>query len=142
MRRALALLTGTWLLCWIPFTFATELLASMPSLHMRGSPAVIELGVHAAVAMLCATAGWMLWTRAPAGFAAAVAGIVSVAAIRIQSLFWTALPRNHAPGDRLPLAAVAAAAAVFWLALVSAARPAVTPAEEPPVRRSSGRSCR
>lgn len=136
MRRALALLAGAWLLCWIPFTFATELFASAPSLHMRGWPALMELVVHAAVALLCATAGWMLWTRAPAGFAVAVAGIVSVAGIRIQSLFWTALPRNHAPGDRLPLAAVAAAAAVFWLVLVYAARPGVSPAEEPPARLS------
>jgi hypothetical protein len=123
MRRGLALLAGTYLSCWIPFTFATELLGVLPSLAMRGRVALAELGLHALISALCAAAGWMLWTRAPAAFGAAAAAIPAAALIQIQSLFWTALPRNHAPGDRVPLAAVSVFVAALWLVLVYVARP-------------------
>jgi hypothetical protein len=116
MRRSVTLLAGTYLLCWIPFSFAIELLGAWPSLGWRGPAAALELAVHAAVALACATAGWMLWTNAPAARGAATAAICAAAAVQIQSLFLTVLPHQYAPADRIPLALASGLLPAAWLA--------------------------
>jgi len=122
MHRGWALLLCVYLLAWVPLNYATELLGTMPSLGMRGAPAVIELVVHGLVTIACATAGWIVWTRAPGSWAMAMSAVVAAAAASIQSLFWTTLPRNLAPGQKWPLAVVVAVHMIFWLALIGAAR--------------------
>jgi hypothetical protein len=122
MHRGWAVLLCAYLLGWVPLDFAVELLGAVPSLGMRGAPAVAELAVHGIAAMLCATAGWMVWTRAPAGRPVAAAAVDAAGATAIQSLFWTALPSSLAPGERWPLTALAAANTLFWLLLIARAR--------------------
>jgi hypothetical protein len=118
MHRAWALLLCGYLLGWVPLTFANEILGTFPSLGMRGMPAILELAAHALVAIVCATAGWMVWMRAPAAWPMAAVSVAASSVASIQSLFWTALPRNIAPGEQLPLAALAFVLAVFWLAFI------------------------
>ena len=116
-RRIAAQLLSSYLLIWAPGTFAVELLTALPSMGMRGAAAWIELAVHGAVAMACAVAGRMLRMGAPAAVPLAVSGIVMRCAISIQSLFWTTLPRDVAPGTRGLLAALAGLNAGVWLAV-------------------------
>ena len=108
-----------YLLGWVPLNFATELFATLPSLQMRGLPAVVELASHAVVAMICAAAGWATWAGAPAARALAAGGVIAAAVVSVQSLYWTVLPRNFAPSDRLPLAALAFVHTAFWLFMLS-----------------------
>ena len=122
MHRGWAILLCVYLLGWVPLNYATELLGTIPSLGMRGIPAVVELVFHGLVTILCATAGWMVWTSVPASWPVAMSAVVAAAASSIQSLFWTVLPTNLAPGDKWPLAAVVAVHAIFWLTLIGAAR--------------------
>lgn len=123
MRRGWALLLCAYLLWWVPLDFANELLATIPSLPMRGAPALVELIVHGAVAMLCATAGWMLWVRGPAASAFAAVAVAAAGLVSLQSLFLTVLPRDTAPGERLPLFLLTCAHVTFWLLMIcSAAR--------------------
>ncbi len=106
----------------MPLSYATELLAAFPSLGMRGGLAVVELVAHGLVTITCAAAGWMVWTRAPDGLAFAAAAVGASGVVTLQSLFWTVLPRQIAPGDRAPLAALAIAHTMFWLALIGMRR--------------------
>jgi hypothetical protein len=119
MHRGWALLLCVYLVGWVPLNFASELFGSVGSLEMRGLPGAIELAVHAVVAMMCAAAGWSIWTQAPAARPLAFAGVIASAIAAVQSLYWTALPRNLAPGDRLPLATLAIAHGVFWLFMLT-----------------------
>ena len=121
MPRGLALVLCAYLLGWVPLNFSVELLGAVPSLGMRGALAVAELAGHGLVAMLCATAGWMVWTRAPAGWPLAAAAVAAAGAATIQPLFWTALPSSLAPGERWPFTALAAAFTIFWLLLIARA---------------------
>jgi hypothetical protein len=121
MHRASALLLCAYLLAWVPAGFAGEVLSTIPSLPMRGAPAIVELTLHGAAAMTSATAGYMLLIGAPAAVTMARAAIAANALISMQSLYWTVLPRHIAPGDRLPLLAVACAGAAFWLFLLGMA---------------------
>jgi hypothetical protein len=117
-RRIVAILgqlLSSYLLIWAPGTFAVEALAVMPSLGVRGPIAWIELAVHGIVALVCAAGGRMLRIESPVGPAVAAAGVAARAVISLQSLFWTTLPRDVAPGARLPLALLTCANAVFWL---------------------------
>jgi hypothetical protein len=116
-RRIAAQLLSSYLLIWAPGTFAIELLSALPSMGMRGGLAWIELGVHGAVAALCAAAGRMIRVGSPAAFRVAVAGILGRAATSIQSLAWTLLPRDVAPGTRGVLLALVCANAAIWLAV-------------------------
>jgi hypothetical protein len=116
--RILAQLLSSYLLIWAPGTFAMELLTALPSIGVRGPGAWIELVVHGVVAITCAVGGRMLRIAAPAGPAVAAVGVAARAVISLQSLFWTALPRDVAPGTRLPLALLACANAVFWLFVI------------------------
>src|SRR6186997_3357716 len=100
----LAQLLSSYLLIWAPGTFAMELLTALPSIGVRGPAAWIELIVHGLVAVACAAGGRMLRIASPAGPAVATVGVATRAVISLQSLFWTVLPRDVAPGARLPLA--------------------------------------
>ena len=60
----------------------------------------------------------MLRIASPAGRSLAAVGVGARAMIGLQSLFWTALPRDVAPGTRLPLALLTCANAVFWLIVI------------------------
>jgi hypothetical protein len=122
MHRGWAVLLCVYLLGWVPLNYATELLATVPSLGMRGTPAVVELVARGLVTILCATAGWMVWTSASGSWPIAMSAIVAAAAASIQSLFWTVLPRNVAPGDKWPLGAVVLVHMIFWLVLIGTAR--------------------
>ena len=103
-QRVLAQLLSSYLLIWAPGTFAVEFLMVLPSIGVRGPGAWIELAVHGIVAMTCAAGGRMLRIGTPAGPAVAAAGVAARAVIGVQSLFWTALPRDVAPGTHLPIA--------------------------------------
>ena len=118
MRRVWELLLCAYLLLWVPLSLAGEILGALPLLHIRGAPAVLELGAHTAVAALCATAGWMVFDRSPAAAGAATLAVIAAAAVSVQSLLWTALPQQTAPGQHLPLAVAALAHAAFWLMLI------------------------
>ena len=95
-----------------------ELLTVMPSIGVRGAAAWIELVVHGIVAIACAAGGRMLRIASPAGPAVAAVGVVARGVISLQSLFWTALPRDVAPGTHLPLALLTCANGIFWLIVI------------------------
>ena len=111
-------LLSSYLLIWAPGTFAMEALTVMPSIAVRGPVAWIELAVHGIVAMACAAGGRMLRIESPAGPAVAAIGVAARALTSLQSLFWTALPRDVAPGMRLPLAILVCVNALFWLVVI------------------------
>jgi hypothetical protein len=115
VRRVAAQLLSSYLLVWAPGMFAIELLSALPSMGMRGPLAWTELGVHGSVAALCAVAGRMIRLGAPAATTLAAAGILARAAVTIQSLFWTLLPQDVAPGTRGPFVALACVNAAIWL---------------------------
>jgi hypothetical protein len=81
---------------------------------MRGPAGAAELLAHAVVTALAVAAEWGLWIGNPAAPALAVLAVGASAAISIQSLYWTWLPHNIMPGDRLPLAVLAVAHAACW----------------------------
>jgi len=118
LRRLLAQLLSSYLLIWAPGTFALELLATLPTLGMRGPSGWLELAVHGAAAMFCAVAGRMLRIGNPSAAAAAAIAVAVRAAVSLQPLFWTALPQDVAPGMRLPLALFACGNGVFWLFVI------------------------
>jgi hypothetical protein len=117
-RRIAAQLLSSYLLIWAPGTFALELLSALPTMGMRGLASWIELLVHGTVAMVCAVAGRMLRIDSPAASTLAVSGILAWAAIAIQSLIWTTLPRDVAPGTRGLFLALACLNAVLWLGVL------------------------
>jgi hypothetical protein len=117
-RRIAAQLLSSYLLIWAPGTFALEFLATLSSIGARGPLAWIELALHGAVAMFCAVAGRMLRIGAPAATAAAAIAVGARAIMSLQSLLWTALPQDVAPGSRMPLAVLACANAMFWLLMI------------------------
>src|SRR5687768_11101040 len=129
MLRGWAILLSAYLFVWVPVNFAVELIGTVPSLGMRGTPAWIELGFHGVTAVLCAAAGRMMRTGAPAALSAATLGVVAAAIVSIQSLLWTALPRDVAPGARWPLLAMAAATGGFWLFIIDRLRRRARPHE-------------
>ena len=118
IRNILTQLLSSYLLIWAPATFAVDFLRTLPSIGVRGPAAWIELAVHGIVAMTCAAGGRMLRIGTPAGPAVAAAGVAARAVIGVQSLFWTALPRDVAPGTHLPIALLTCANAVFWLMVI------------------------
>lgn len=118
MRRGLIFLLCFYLLVWVPLGFAMELFSSASSLGMRGPSAIVELLVHAAAAMFCAAAGYLLRNGAPAARAGATAAVIVAALVAIQSIYWTVLPRQTAPGESLPMLAVVLASAALWLAVL------------------------
>jgi hypothetical protein len=128
-RRIAAQLLSSYLLVWVPGTFAVELLSVLPSIGMRGPAAWTELTVHGAVAIVCAVAGRMIRHGTPAGPPLAAAGILGRAAITIQALFWTTLPQDVAPGTRGIFIALACVNGLVWLGALYWSRES----QQPPV---------
>lgn len=116
MTRIWTRLLALLLFIWPAVTFASELSSSFASLDMRGAPAITELTAHAVVAVLSVAASWALWIGSPGAARLAAAAVASSAAVAVQSLYWTRLPRQTMPGDKLPLAALVVAVTIGWLA--------------------------
>jgi hypothetical protein len=113
-RRLLPLLCAV-LFIWQPIRVAGELARTVPSIEMRGAGAVIELVAHAAVAATSVAAAWALWIENPIGQALAKLALIGCALVGVQSLYWSALPTDTFPSDRLPLAIVTISHSVAWL---------------------------
>jgi hypothetical protein len=74
---------------------------------------VVELGVHALVAMFSAAAGRMLMIGSSAAIRMASAAILASGTVAVQSIYWSVLPRDVVPGTRGTLAA-------FWIVITLA----------------------
>ena len=107
---------------WQPLTFAAEVTGAWGSLAMRGPIAVIELVAHGCVTAFAVATAWGLWIgNANAPKAAGVA--VGWCALEVlQSLSWSRLPHNVAPGDRLPIALAAMTHATGWIVYLRKSR--------------------
>jgi hypothetical protein len=116
MPRGWLLLLCAVLLVWQPLMLAVEASSALPSLGMRGAAGVTELVVHGLVAALSFAAGWALWQTSPAGPRLATFAVAANGLIGVQSLYWSVMPSNVFPSDRLPLAALIATHAFAWLA--------------------------
>ena len=113
-RGALWLLCAT-LLVWRPVDFAIEFPSSLPSIGQRGALGILELLLHAAVAALAVGAVRALSTGLASAVMLARAAVVASALATIQSQYWSVLPHQTMPGDRLPLAATGVVVAALWL---------------------------
>ena len=100
---------------WQPATFGAELLMALGSLGMRGAPAIVELLAHGASAALSVAASMALANENPAGPSMAAAALVTAAVLGVQSLYWTSLPHQTMPSDKLPLAILTVAHSAAWL---------------------------
>ena len=109
------LILCAYLLVWQPMSFAAEVTATLQTLGMRGPVAVLELLAHAAVVAFAVAAGWGLRIGNPSAPGMAEIALVFCAAASVQSLYWTRLPHDVIPGDRLPLAVLAMAHATGWI---------------------------
>jgi hypothetical protein len=103
------------LFIWQPMRFAGELARTLPSLDFRGPAAVLELIGHGAVAALSTAAGWSLWHSRPHGPPLATVALLALAAVSVQSLYFSTLPSQTRPGTELPLAALAVAHSAAWI---------------------------
>ena len=117
-RRIAGQLLSSYLLIWAPGTFAIELMSALPSMGMRGPRAWLELAVHGVAAVFCAISGRMIRIAAPPALAAAAIAVGLRAVVSLQSLFWTTLPRDIAPGAQLPAAILTCLNAAFWLFVI------------------------
>jgi hypothetical protein len=115
------------LLLWRPLDFAIELPTTLPSLGMRGPVGAIELLFHAAVAALAVAAVRALWGGMPAAPLLARVALVASATAAVQSLNWSVLPRQTAPGESLPLSIIAIVHAGLWLVYLRTRKPAAQP---------------
>ena len=109
-----------WLLCvvlfiWQPMNFAVSVSQTLPTMSFRGPLTVLELIVHGLAAALSAAAGWALWHSRPHGPNLAILAVSAMAAVSVQSLYWSTLPSQTQPGTELPLAFFASAHGVFWI---------------------------
>jgi hypothetical protein len=120
--RGWLLLLCVDLFTWAPMKLAREVGASLGSLGMRGWAAVAELAAHGAVAALAVAAAWALWIGNPRSPAFAAVALVASGAASVQSLYWSVLPADTMPGDRLPLALVAIAHAAGWMVYLRRSR--------------------
>lgn len=116
MARLCLFLLLLYLTAWIPLNFAVELLATLPTVRFRGAAAGAELAAHGVVAAFSLAGGWALWTGSPDAVRLAAAAVALAAGAAIQSIFWTALPSQTAPGQHVPLAAAHLLLAGLWLA--------------------------
>ena len=121
MPRWMRLLCA-YLMLWVPFSFSALANRSIPSLDSRGLAAGVELAVNAIAAIVCATAGFMLWVRNPAGAWAGRAALVLVAVVTIQAVTASTLPRDLAPGLALPIVVVTLVHAGAWIAYIGRSR--------------------
>jgi hypothetical protein len=120
--RGPLLILCAYLVLWQPLNFGAEVTATLSTLTMRGPAAVIELSVHALVSALSLAGGWALWMGNPSAPALAAVAVTACGATSVQSLYWTSLPDNIMPGDRLPLAVAAVAHAAGWLTYLRRSR--------------------
>jgi hypothetical protein len=111
-----------YLFIWVPAGVAAVVTAALPTIEHRGAIAVVELAVHGSAGVLCAVGGWMLWVRNRAGIPIAQGALVLNALVTIQALFESALPRDIAPGQEMPLALVTIANALGWILYLSWSR--------------------
>jgi hypothetical protein len=116
-----------WLLCvflfvWEPLRFAGDLTGSIGTVGMRGAAGILELAAHAAVAAFAVSAGWGLWIRNPQAPLFAAIAVAASAAVTVQSLWWSRLPGNAVPGERLPFSLVAIAHAAGWITYLRRSR--------------------
>jgi hypothetical protein len=117
----LLLLCG-YLGVWQPLTLAAEVSATLGTLGMRGPAGIAELSAHACITAFAVAAGWGLWIGNPKASVFAQIALVVCAVAGVQSLYWTRLPANTMPGDRLPLAIVAIAHAAGWITYLRKSR--------------------
>jgi len=117
--RGWLLLLCAILLVWQPLSFAVEAASSLPNLGMRGAAGALELLAHGLVAALSVAAGIALWQSSPGGRPLAMAAILSGAVAGVQSLYWSVLPSNVFPSDRLPIATLIVAHAAAWAAYLN-----------------------
>ncbi len=110
----IALLAGI-LAAWVPLNFSAELTMTLPSIGMRGAPAVIELTAHGAATALSVAAGYALWLRRPHGPTLARAALVINALVAVQRHYWSILPSQTMPGDELWLSIAAVLHSTVWL---------------------------
>jgi Protein of unknown function (DUF2569) len=115
MPRGWLVLLCAVLLVWQPVSFAVEASSALPSLGVRGAAGLIELTVHGLVAALSFAAGWALWQASPAGPPIATVAVAAGGLAGVQSLYWSVLPSNVFPSDRLPLAAFSVVHTCAWL---------------------------
>ena len=118
---------AVWLLCatllvWRPLDFAIEFPSALPSIGQRGFAGAFELLFHGAVAALAIAAVRALSNAMPSARGLARASLVASALATIQSHYWSVLPHQTMPGDRLPLSLTGVVVAALWLAYVSRAR--------------------
>jgi hypothetical protein len=111
-----------FLFAWEPLRVADDFTGAIGTMGMRGVPGGIELAAHAAVAMIAVAAGWGLWIRTPHSPALAVVAMAASAGVTIQSLYWSRLPGNAVPGERLPLSLLALAHAAGWIVFLLKSR--------------------
>jgi len=122
MPRGWLLVLSAFLLVWEPLRIAADFEGSIGTLGMRGPWAIAELLAHAAVAALCVASGWALWSANPAGPRLAVYALAGSAAVSVQSLYWSALPHETVPGERLPFAILAIVNAACWMMYLKRSR--------------------
>ena len=106
---------AVFLFVWEPLRIAEEITQSLPTIGMRGGLAVGELLAHAIVAAVAVAAAWSLWNGADHGPFLATIAVSLSAAVSVQSLFWTRLPQQTAPGAQWPFAILALAHAAGWI---------------------------
>jgi hypothetical protein len=100
---------------WAPLGYARELVETLPSLDMRGTLAFVELLIHGVIAAVSVAAAWSLLSWRAHGPALARVALIGLAAVSVQSLYWSVVPRQTPPGTELPLAALAIVHAAAWL---------------------------
>lgn len=115
-------LLAAFLFFWEPLHFAAEALGVLPTIAYRGPLAVLELSVHGAIAAFSAAAGFALFNGAPDGRPLAILAVVAVAARTIQSVYWSVLPNNSAPGTEPVYLIAAVVLAIVAVAVIRRVR--------------------
>jgi hypothetical protein len=122
MRRGWLLLLCATLLVWRPLDFAIEFPSTLSSLGRRGLPAMIELLFHGVVAALAVAAVRALSGAQPSGVLLARLALLASVAATVQSFYWSVLPHQTVPGDKLPLTVLAVVVTGCWLLYLRRAR--------------------
>lgn len=120
-RGWLLLLCG-WLFVWEPMRVAGEIAGAFGTLGMRGVAGTVELAAHGAVASVAVAAAWGLWHGSPAGPRIASGALAASAAVTVQTMYWSHLPGDVAPGQPLPLSILAVAHAAGWIVYLRRSR--------------------
>jgi hypothetical protein len=112
-------LLGAFLLLWRPVNFAFEFPSALPSIGQRGLAGAVELFLHGVVAALAVAAVWALSAGMPSARGLSAVALVASALATVQSHYWSVLPHQTMPGDRLLLVALPGVVAVAWLVYLS-----------------------